>query len=225
VDLTAVPSFDWNSERALLEGAEGVKTKNFVNSTYVTLANAQAAIDRAILDCTLPAVAGMEPGTNMSKAYFDPAEKMWKIEFTASWDDGIYQAVYMNDRGVTVLTSTVRPEANIRMKLPVWLEEVNGRLYFIGDGERLDITDLISIDTPFTYIIGGTETAGRKTYIAVGGDYPSFGYFEVFRDYEPDMGAHEGWGGGSGVGHWDNEADQEFPWFTKAKETLGTPYP
>jgi len=224
IDLTVVPDFTWEAEKALLEGAEGVKTKNFVNSTYVTLANAQAAIDRAILDCTLPAEGNYEPGTNMSKAYFDPEAKMWKVEFTASWDDSIYQAVYMTDRGVTVLTSTVRPEANIHHKLPVWLHERQDRLYFVADGEKLDITDLISYDTPFTYIIGGTETAGRKTYVAVGGDYPNFGYLYYYRDYEPGMGDMEGWDSGASFNHWDNEKDEEYPWHIKGKDILGTPF-
>ena len=224
VDLTYVPEFDWTYEKSMLEDSEGVRTKNFVNTTYVTLANAQAAINRAILDCTLPAEGNYEPGTNVSKAFFDPNSDMWKVEFTASWDDSIYQAVYMNNHGVTVLTSTIRPEANIRQKLPVWLTEERGRLYFIGDGEKLDITDLISRDTPFTYIIGGTETAGRKTYIGVGGDYPNFGYFYVYRDYEPGMNETEGWLDGAGAGHWDNEQDQQYPWYTAAHEKLGSPY-
>ena len=223
--MTAVPSFDWTSEETMLKGAEGVRTVNFANTDRVTIQGAQAAMDRALRDCTLPAAGGIEPGTNMSKAYFDEEAKVWKIEFTTSWDDSIYQAVYMTDRGVTLMTSTVRADAPQRDRLPVWLMMEHDRLYFIGDGEKLDITDLISEETPFTYIIGGTETAGRKTYVAVGGDWPNFGYFEIYRDYEPGMGAHEGWLDGSGVGHWDNEKDEERPWYTAAQEKLGTPYP
>ena len=225
VDLTAVPAFDWNSEKAMLEGAEGTRTQNFVNSAQTTLQGAQAAIDRALKDCTLSAAAGMEPGTNVSSAYFDESAKMWKIVFGASWDDSIYQAVYMTDRGVTVLTSTLRPEETIRQKLPLWLMVENDRLFFIGDGQKQDITDLITESIPFTYIIGGTETAGRKTYVAVGGDYPNFGYFEVYRDYEPGMGDHEGWLDGSGAGHWDNEKNEVRHWYTVAQKELGTPYP
>ena len=225
VDLTAVPSFDWTSEEKQLEGVDGVRTQNFVNSTQTTLQGAQAAMDRALRDCTLPAAGGIEPGTNVSKAYFDEEAKVWKIVFSASWDDRIYEAVYMTDRGVTLMTSTARADSPSRDKLPIWLMIERDRLYFVGDGEKLDITDLITENIPFTYIIGGTETAGRKTYVAVGGDYPNFGYFEVYRDYEPGMGAHEGWGDGHGVGHWDNEKDEERPWYTAAQEILGTPYP
>ena len=225
VDLTAVPSFDWASEEAVLSGVDGVRTQNFVNSTQTTLQGAQAAIDRALRDCTLPAAGGIEPGTNMSKAYFDEEAKVWKIVFSASWDDRIYEAVYMTDRGVTLMTSTARADSPSRDKLPIWLTVERDRLYFVGDGEKLDITDLITENIPFTYIIGGTETAGRKTYVAVGGDYPNFGYFEVYRDYEPGMGDHEGWLDGSGAGHWDNEKNEERHWYTVAKQELGTPYP
>ena len=225
VDLTYVPAFDWASEERELKDVDGVRTVNFVNSTQTTLQGAQAAIDRARRDCTLPAAAGMEPGTNMSKAYYDEEAKVWKIEFTASWDDRIYEAVYMTDRGVTLMTSTAKAGTPRRDKLPVWLMIERDRLYFVGDGEKLDITDLITESIPFTYIIGGTETAGRKTYVAVGGDYPNFGYFEVYRDYEPGMGDHEGWLDGSGVGHWDNEKNEERHWYTVAQKALGTPYP
>ena len=131
----------------------------------------------------------------------------------------------MTDRGVTLMTSTARADSPSRDKLPIWLTVERDRLYFVGDGEKLDITDLISEETPFTYIIGGTETAGRKTYIAVGGNWPDIGYFEVYRNYEPGMGDHEGWGDGYGVGHWDNEKDEERPWYSAAQEILGTPYP
>ena len=109
IDLTATPSFDYAGEMAILERQQaGTRTKNFVNTTAVTMADTQAVIDRAIRDCTLPAEGGMEPGTNMAKAFYDSEARMWKVEFTASWDGSIYQAVYMDSRGITVMTTMAR---------------------------------------------------------------------------------------------------------------------
>lgn len=61
--------------------------------------------------------------------------------------------------------------------------------------------------------------------MAVGGDYPNFGYFYAYRNYEPGMGDMEGWLDGAGFNHWDNEKDEEYPWHIKGKDILGTPYP
>ena len=33
---------------------------------------------------------------------------MWKVEFTASWDSSIYQAVYLNTNGITQMTVTLQ---------------------------------------------------------------------------------------------------------------------
>ncbi len=111
LDLSVVGSFSWEEDRKRYrEGAENVRTKNFVNAEPTALASAQSAIARALKDCTLPAAAGIEPGTNLSRALFDGETGMWKIEFTASWDGRIYQAVYMTEQGVTVMTVTEERE-------------------------------------------------------------------------------------------------------------------
>lgn len=109
IDLTATPSFNYAEELAILERQQaGMRTKNFVNSSAAAMKDTQAVIDRAIRDCTLPAEGGMEPGTNMANAFYDSEARMWKVEFTASWDGSIYQAVYMNSQGITVMTTMAR---------------------------------------------------------------------------------------------------------------------
>ena len=109
IDLTATPSFNYAEEMAILERQQaGMRTKNFVNSSAAAMKDTQAVIDRAIRDCTLPAEGGMEPGTNMANAFYDSEARMWKVEFTASWDGSIYQAVYMNSQGITVMTTMAR---------------------------------------------------------------------------------------------------------------------
>lgn len=111
-DLSKIPTFSWAEEDARFsEGSEGVRSKNFVNTTARTVSGVDAAISIAIKDCTLPAGAGLEPGTNVSKAFYDKDAGMWKVEFTASWDSSIYQAVYITDQGITQKTVTVEQNA------------------------------------------------------------------------------------------------------------------
>ena len=111
-DLSSIPAFSWEQEKDQYpEGAEGVRTKNFVNSTIAAVTDVKAAVSRAIRDCTLKAEMGLEPGTNASKAFYDKEAGMWKVEFTASWDSRVYQAVYMTDQGITVKTVTLEKEA------------------------------------------------------------------------------------------------------------------
>ncbi len=107
-DLTRIPEFSWEEDKEKYPaGSDNVRSRNFLNNEAVTMSGTNAVIQRALLDCTLPAAAGMEPGTNVSKAYFDPVERIWKIEFTASWDSTVYQAVYLTEQGITVLTVTL----------------------------------------------------------------------------------------------------------------------
>ena len=107
-DLSKIPAFSWEEENAKYpEGSEGVRSKNFVNTTARAVSGVEGAISIAIRDCTLPASAGLEPGTNVSKAFYDKDAGMWKVEFTASWDSDIYQAVYITDQGITKKTVTL----------------------------------------------------------------------------------------------------------------------
>ena len=110
--LSVPPAFSWEEDQTAYPAGSGeVRTKNFVNTQAQTILCAQDAIDIALADCTLPASAGLEPGTNMMQAYYDETAKMWKVEFTASWDDSIYQAVYLDSQGITRLVVTLDPEA------------------------------------------------------------------------------------------------------------------
>ena len=104
-NLNTPNTFSWEEDIANLdENPAGKRTKNFVNNKPQTISGPEEAIAIAIKDCTLLASVGLEPGTNMSTVFYDPDAKMWKVEFTASWDDTIYQAVYLNDQGITQLT-------------------------------------------------------------------------------------------------------------------------
>ena len=110
-DISKMPAFSWEADQAIYRPEDyEVRTKNFVNTTAKTISGAQDAIDTAIKDCTLPAAVGLEPGTNVFNVLYDPTAGMWKVEFTASWDSTVYQAVYLNDQGITQMTLTMELE-------------------------------------------------------------------------------------------------------------------
>lgn len=57
------------------------------------------------------------------------------------------------------------------------MELEDGRLYFVLDGERTDITDLIDEETP--YIYNGTDReTGMTYYIILGGTPDHYGWFQ-----------------------------------------------
>lgn len=60
---------------------------------------------------------------------------------------------------------------------PIVLED--GKLWFVGGGERTDLTGLVDGDTPYVY--EHTDPAsGNKGYVVVGGTAEDFGWAEFF---------------------------------------------
>lgn len=114
--------------------------------------------------------------------------------------------------------------------IPTWLKVQAGRLMFVMNGAKCDITDLISEETPFTFIVKDSD--GITHYIAVGGTFyadnfpQGLGWMEYYRELEAEgTGELEGWIGGYGAnqaGH--NHDGDPCPWETRAKEILGIPW-
>lgn len=68
-------------------------------------------------------------------------------------------------------------------KSVTFCEVRDGRLYFTGNGENMDITDLCSAEKAFVYAI--TDKDGRVGYLAVGGtpeNYGQYCYFPIVSD-------------------------------------------
>lgn len=113
---------------------------------------------------------------------------------------------------------------------PEWYLEQDDRVYFTANGEWIDVTDLIDLDTPFTYIY--TDQSGIIHYICIGGAYDpdpevsNVGYAEWY--YDPDsvnaIGVKGDWIGGYADNHWNKETNNDWPWLQKAKEIMGIPW-
>ena len=117
-------------------------------------------------------------------------------------------------------------ENNLNVQ-PSWYVEKDGGLYFSGNGETIDVTGLISMDTPFTYTY--TDTNGIIHYICIGGVYDqdpekcNVGYAEWY--YDTAKESPYGWIGGYADNYWNKETDEDWPWLKKAKEDMGIPWP
>lgn len=55
----------------------------------------------------------------------------------------------------------------------------NNRLWFIADGQHIDITDIIDENTPYIYT-AVNNTTNRPSYIIIGGTPDDFGYAEIW---------------------------------------------
>lgn len=65
--------------------------------------------------------------------------------------------------------------AGSELQDPIVLED--GRLWFVANGERSDVTDLIDEETPYLYS-SSSESSDMTNYIAVGGTPEQFGWAE-----------------------------------------------
>lgn len=94
------------------------------------------------------------------------------------------------------------------------LEE--GRLWFVADGQRLDVTDQVDDDTP--YVHTAVDEQGNLHYWIVGGTPEDYGWFEGVK--LPD-----GTGGGGGILHSRTDLTQaeelaEPGWYQLGKEQV-----
>jgi len=116
--------------------------------------------------------------------------------------------------------------------VPTWLRETDGRLFFVGNGENIDITDEISTEHAFVYSY--TDAEGIRRCIAVGrlDDDPyvsivdSVGWAVWYRNMHETVEGQPftGWIGGTSHGHWCNALDAEYAWHEEAQRLLDIPW-
>ena len=111
--------------------------------------------------------------------------------------------------------------------IPDWLmAEVEG-LYVLCDGEKVEISNLISNDVPFTHI--STDDNGIRYYRAVGGVYgadedalKTVGWVEWMQKAPYDA---KSWLGGYATNKSDNRTGENYPWYEAAKDIMDIPFP
>lgn len=111
--------------------------------------------------------------------------------------------------------------------IPDWLMAEGDDLYVLCDGEKVEISSLISNDVPFTHIT--TDANGIRHYLAVGGVYGTgenalgtVGWVEWMQKEPYDA---RSWLGGYSTNKSDNRTGENFPWYEAAKDILDIPFP
>lgn len=141
-----------------------------------------------------------------------PAEAMKKAVARKNFEDGL---TYTEGR---ITYSYSRDSDSVRYNEDChtpFTDLVDGRVYFIANGEKLDITGRFSEEEPFTYIF--TDRHLLTHYIAIGGTPENPGWVERVNQSWA-MGLIAGCGGAGGFNTWNPETDERYGWETRAKE-------
>lgn len=101
---------------------------------------------------------------------------------------------------------------------------VNGRLYFLGNGEKIDITDQITEEEPYYYSY--EDDYGLTHYMTVGysGSLENFGIYEFIREIKDGQEDWEGWVTGTGRNFMNPETENRYPWVDIVWEDLNIPW-
>lgn len=99
---------------------------------------------------------------------------------------------------------------------------VNGRLYFVGNGEKIDITDMLSEEDPYIYTY--VDDYGLTHAMAVGysDSLENYGIYEFIWE-ETEEG--KDWVTGTGRNFLNPETETRYPWVDLIWEKLDVPWP
>lgn len=102
---------------------------------------------------------------------------------------------------------------------PAFARMVDGRLYFIGNGEKIDITDQITEGSPYYYTY--VDDYGLTHYMAVAysGSLDNFGIYEFIREETGD------WMTGTGRNFMNPETETRYPWVDIVWREWDIPWP
>ena len=105
---------------------------------------------------------------------------------------------------------------------PPFARIVNGRLYFLGNNEKTDITDEITEEQPYYYTY--VDDYGLTHAMAVGysGSIENYGIYEFI--WQEVDGQRE-WVTGSGRNFLSMETESRYPWVDIVWEDLSVPWP
>lgn len=125
-------------------------------------------------------------------------------------DITVYEQI--DENGEVVSITCVDTEA------PGFARMVNGRLYFVGNGEKIDITDQITEEDPYYYTY--VDDYGLTHYMAVGysGSIENYGIYEFIREEDGN------WVTGTGRNFMDLETEKRYPWVDIIWEEFDVPW-
>ena len=143
------------------------------------------------------------------------AANQWMVKYF--WPDSditIYE-VKDPDGEVEATVAVVDTEA------PAFARVVNDRLYFLGNGEKIDITDEISEEKPYYYTY--VDDYGMTHEMAVGysGTIENFGIYEFI--WKEEAG-EKVWTAGIGRNFLNNDTGTRYPWVDTVWQDLNIPW-
>lgn len=215
-------------EKQILEAVNHKKMPESHRRNFQRIAAAAACLMAIILLLSSPTVVeALENAISFALERFTITAEDGTSTVRYESSDGKFHAWDEYDESGDQISSGGRNNLEIT---PEWYVEQGDRVYFAGNGEWIDVTDLISMDTPFTYVY--TDRGGIIHYICIGGEYDpdpelwNVGYAEWY--YDPnyvDVNGNVGnWIGGYADNYWDKETDDDWPWLKAAKQEMGIPW-
>ena len=105
---------------------------------------------------------------------------------------------------------------------PPFARMVNGRLYFLGNNEKIDITEDLTEEKPYFYTY--VDDYGLTHAMAVGysGTIENYGIYEFIWE---DVDGERDWVTGSGRNFMNSETETRYPWVDLVWEELDIPWP
>ena len=143
------------------------------------------------------------------------AMNQWIVKYF--WSDSditIYEQVGV-DGEVEATVAVVDTEA------PAFARIVNGRLYFMGNHEKIDITDLIKEDTPYYYRYVDEYGLTHEMAVGYSGSLENFGIYEfIWKETE----GIKNWTMGTGRNFMNAETEKCYSWVDIVWEDLDIPW-
>ena len=165
---------------------------------------------------TVAALTAMLAAVIMLSPAARAAANQWMVKYF--WPDSditIYE-VKDPDGEVEATVAVVDTEA------PAFARVVNGRLYFLGNGQKIDITDQIKEDAPYYYTYVDEYGMTHEMVVGYSGSLENFGIYEFI--WKEEAG-EKVWTTGTGRNFLSNDTGTRYPWIETVWEHLDIPWP
>lgn len=141
------------------------------------------------------------------------AMRGWMVKYF--WPDSDLTVYDIQEGDVEATVVVVDTDA------PSFARLVDGRLYFLGNGEKIDITDRITEESPYFYTY--VDEYGLTHDMAVGysGTLDNHGVYEFIWKEEAGIKV---WTAGTGRNFMDNRTGACYPWVSIVWEKLDIPW-
>ena len=140
----------------------------------------------------------------------------WVVKYF--WPDSdltIYEEI--NENGIAEATIAV-----VDTEAPPFAQIINGRLYFLGNGQKIDITDQIGENNPYFYTYVDEYGFTHEMAVGYSGTIENYGIYEFIWKEED---GERNWTAGTGRNFLSPETEMRYPWVDIIWEKLDIPWP